>query len=296
MNSLTVFTPTYNRRECLKTSYEALCAQTCRDFTWFIVDDGSTDGTAELVKRWQDEGLIDIEYVYQENGGKYRAVNTGVMRCESPFFGFLDSDDYYLPNTVERFLADFERIEGDDSVAGVLARRGLDADTILGPTNIPAGRYVMNYDKLVRRYRFRGETCRAYKTDVLRRHLYPEIEDTFIPENVMLSPIDQEYDLLIVNEVYSVSRCMDDGYTKQGHALFHRNPTGYALGFAYACDSEMGIMRRAKHAIMLSVWCKTKGVPHPASMLKSKALYRLALPLSFVAYHIKRPAWFFESK
>ena len=49
METLTIFTPTYNRAYCLHLGYEALCRQTCKDFVWLIVDDGSTDNTAELV-------------------------------------------------------------------------------------------------------------------------------------------------------------------------------------------------------------------------------------------------------
>ena len=49
----TVFTPTYNRAHTLSRLYESIRQQTVRDFEWVIVDDGSTDGTAELVQRWQ---------------------------------------------------------------------------------------------------------------------------------------------------------------------------------------------------------------------------------------------------
>lgn len=294
VKTLTVFTPTYNRRECLKKSYEALCGQTCGDFVWLIVDDGSTDGTADQVRRWQDEGLIEIGYVYQENHGKQRAVNTGVTHCATPWFGFLDSDDYYLPNTVERFLADFETIGDDGSVAGVLARRGTDVDTVSGPTNVPEGRYVMSYDALVRRYRFHGETCRAYRTEVLRRHLYPEIEDKFIPEDVMLSAIDQDYDLLIDNRVFSISRYLDNGYTMRGNVLFHENPTGYALGLAQLAVSRRGILWRAKYTVLLLIWCRAKGIPHPESMLEMRALSRVLAPASCLLYLVKRPTWFFE--
>ena len=49
----TVYTPTYNRAHTLHRCYESLKVQTFRDFEWLIVDDGSTDGTAELVAGWQ---------------------------------------------------------------------------------------------------------------------------------------------------------------------------------------------------------------------------------------------------
>ena len=50
MAFLTVFTPAYNRAHTLPRTYESLCQQDCKDFIWLIVDDGSTDETADLVK------------------------------------------------------------------------------------------------------------------------------------------------------------------------------------------------------------------------------------------------------
>ena len=46
---LTVFTPTYNRAHTLPRTYQSLCRQECKDFVWLVVDDGSTDGTIDLV-------------------------------------------------------------------------------------------------------------------------------------------------------------------------------------------------------------------------------------------------------
>ena len=74
---LTVFTPTYNRAHTLPRTYESLCAQDCKDFKWLIVDDGSVDHTAELVKAWKnEENGFEIQYVYKENGGMHTAHNT----------------------------------------------------------------------------------------------------------------------------------------------------------------------------------------------------------------------------
>ena len=50
---LTIFTPAYNRAHTLPRTYESLCRQSCKDFIWLIVDDGSTDNTAALVQQWQ---------------------------------------------------------------------------------------------------------------------------------------------------------------------------------------------------------------------------------------------------
>ena len=68
---ITVFTPTYNRAYIIHNLYESLKRQTCKNFEWLIVDDGSTDNTEELIKSWKKEyNKFAIRYYKQSNGGK----------------------------------------------------------------------------------------------------------------------------------------------------------------------------------------------------------------------------------
>ena len=78
---VTVFTPTYNRAYRLEALYKSLCNQTINDFEWLIVDDGSSDNTADLAESWIKEDKINIRYIRQENGGKHRAINRGVKEA-----------------------------------------------------------------------------------------------------------------------------------------------------------------------------------------------------------------------
>ena len=81
--TLTVFTPAYNRAYTLPLGYEALCRQTCNDFEWLIIDDGSTDNTRELVQQWIEEGKVKIRYIYQENQGMHGAHNTAYRNIDT---------------------------------------------------------------------------------------------------------------------------------------------------------------------------------------------------------------------
>ena len=80
---LTILTPTYNGGGVLPQLYDLLKKQTCKDFEWVIVDDGSKDNTQEVVKAWLSDSDFSIRYFFKENGGKHTALNYAVKEIES---------------------------------------------------------------------------------------------------------------------------------------------------------------------------------------------------------------------
>ena len=98
---ITVFTPTYNRANLLPDLYDSLKRQTCKDFEWVIVDDGSTDDTGSLVNGWLSQADFSICYTKKENGGKQRAVNLGLQLAKGEYFFIVDSDDILTDNAIE---------------------------------------------------------------------------------------------------------------------------------------------------------------------------------------------------
>lgn len=81
---LTVFTPAFNRAHTISRTYKSLQEQTCKEFIWLIVDDGSTDNTSDLIYSWQKENeLFEIQYIYKENGGMHTAHNTAYENIET---------------------------------------------------------------------------------------------------------------------------------------------------------------------------------------------------------------------
>ena len=73
------------------------------------MDNGSTDGTPELVERYKSEADFPIRYFWQEDAGKHGSMNRAVDLAEGEFFLTLDSDDGCVPTSLERFKTHWER-------------------------------------------------------------------------------------------------------------------------------------------------------------------------------------------
>ena len=101
MKFLTVFTPAYNRAHTLPRTYESLKKQSNKDFIWLIVDDGSSDSTAELVKEWQKKEVeFEIQYIYKRNGGMHTAHNIAYENIYTELNVCIDSDDCLADDAV----------------------------------------------------------------------------------------------------------------------------------------------------------------------------------------------------
>ena len=112
MPKITVFTPTYNRAYILPKCYESLNRQTCKDFEWLLIDDGSTDHTKELVAEWQErKNGYPIRYIYKENGGLHTGYNTAIANMETELSVCIDSDDSMPDDAIERILAEWQKVK-----------------------------------------------------------------------------------------------------------------------------------------------------------------------------------------
>ncbi len=174
-HTFTVFTPTYNRASTLPRVKASLEAQTYKDFEWVIVDDGSTDGTRDLVADWITSAPLDIRYIRQENGGKHVAFNRGVREALGALFATVDSDDECAPVALERLLYHWHSIPSAErhTFSGVSALAVYADGRIVGE---PFPRDVYDSDPLHKYFASvgRGDKWGFHRTDVLRRFPFPE--------------------------------------------------------------------------------------------------------------------------
>ena len=93
MPLVSVIIPTYNSADFLTEAVASVLNQTWRGFEIVVVDDGSTDGTPERVRRYDDK----VRYFYKKNGGPSSARNMGVREATGVYVAFLDADDVWEP-------------------------------------------------------------------------------------------------------------------------------------------------------------------------------------------------------
>ena len=110
--------PTYNRKDYLRETINSVFAQTYKDYEVVVVDDGSTDGTAEMLK---NTGL-PVRYYRQQNSGDAAARNKLIKLAQGEFIAFVDSDDLLMHDAIDRMMKVMEAEGGETIVYGPYLR------------------------------------------------------------------------------------------------------------------------------------------------------------------------------
>lgn len=104
---ISVVLPVHNREDVLARAVQSVLDQRLKEFELVIVDDGSTDNSVAVANSFKDRRIKVVEL--GENRGGNVARNAGIHAATSPLIAFLDSDDTYLPEKLERVVAQFDQ-------------------------------------------------------------------------------------------------------------------------------------------------------------------------------------------
>lgn len=234
MPFFTIFTPTYNRAYILPQLFQSLCVQTCKDFEWLIIDDGSNDNTYSLVIEWMNKcKQFPIRYYSKENAGKPRAINDGVKKARGKYFFMVDSDDRLKPDAIEKMRRWCEEIDEEEQIIGVGAARGYPNDEyIKGIAPLVNQKGWVDATNLERwKYNLDADMCEAYKTEIFKNFPMAEWEgEKFAPEQIALNEIALAgYQVRWHSEIIYMCEYLNDGLTKGSRKLEKNNPMGYAM-------------------------------------------------------------------
>lgn len=285
-----ISTPTYNRAHLLGRVYESLQRQTFPSLEWVVIDDGSTDDTASLVRRWQSEAPFPIRYYYQQNLGVSVAINRAIEVAQGRFFAIIDSDDWLAPNCLENAMNLWDSIDAaqQSEYAGVCGLCASPRGDIIG-TPFPCSVIDTDFVEMRTRYRVRGDKFNIIRTEVMRDFRFPDYGVRLVPEALLWNRIAQRYKVRCANQVLAYKDYQSDGITAnylrwrvQSSAAFREyyrelaEFAGDAVRTRHRMRAYRDYIRFSLHSgISLRSQCRE---------VRRPLLWGLCVPLGFAAY------------
>ena len=203
---ISIITPTYNCAEFISRTIESVQAQTYQNWEMVIVDDRSKDNTKEIVEKFMKNDARIKYYLLEVNSGAAVARTTAMKLAKGSYMAFLDSDDIWMPDKLERqinWMTDngcafsctaYEQIDEEDKLIGKVVKSVKKTDYNRLLLDCPVGNSTVVYDvekiwgmpDVLMKYRIRRNSISSNKFKVIKYHwiLYREIEHLSIPRSV----------------------------------------------------------------------------------------------------------------
>ena len=170
---ISVVIPAYNHERFLRETIDSVLGQSYENLELIIVDDGSTDKSAEVIRRYSDPRLC---YIYQENQDAYNALNRGLSLAKGSYIAILNSDDVYAQNRLQRLL----EVQRQSGAQCLFTRVNLIDDKSI-PLADPALWWNRWYDDAVQRYLTSGDLYTAF----LQRNLMITTSNLFLTKEAV---------------------------------------------------------------------------------------------------------------
>lgn len=227
---VSVITATYQRADTLPRLWASLLAQDAAGLEWVIVDDGSTDGTADVVGGWQKDSPFPIKYLWQRNQGKHAAVNRGVEAAIGEFCAVMDSDDWYVPGALASMLAHWEEIpierrDGFANIEGLCAEPG---GEVIGDR---FARPIFDSDtfSVAAVHGITGDKVGMYRRELLIAHPFPEDLGWHVSPALVWNRIAARYSTRFVDQVWAYKEYLSEGLSSRETELRLRFAAGELL-------------------------------------------------------------------
>ena len=286
---ISIFTPTYNRGYILPELFHSLLKQTCQDFEWIIVDDGSTDKTSELIDVFIKKANFPIHYFYKKNEGKHIAINYGAEKAIGEWFFIVDSDDILPEKSVEIINKYCHAIKDDKRFAGIAGNRAYKSGKIIG--NSVSSKYIDMTSANFRK-KYIGDKAEVIKTDLIRQYKFPSFKnEKFMQESVLwLSISNDGYLIRWIKEIIYIGDYINDGLTKNGKILSKNSPLSKSYAENHIVGSKnIKLIERIKSCINYYRYGKYGGLTYKSMYKKSNSKFlSLFAIIIAISYSIKK--------
>jgi len=283
--SVSVIIPTFNCAQYIATAVDSVLAQETVDFEVLVVDDGSTDATGEILERYGAR----IQYLYQPNSGVSVARNRGLAASRGRYVAFLDSDDAWHRNKLERQLQALENSPG----AAACYSAFLVTDSHLSPLYVHRGK---PHTSVLEDLLLRGNWVSTPSTVLCERALFSKVGG-FDPELSLCADWDMWLRLAAVTEFVYVDEPLasyrkHDGNMSGNVALLEQD-SFRVLEKGFAMTDLKGSLRAHRRAALARNYMVLAGSYYHARRYQNsvRCLARsIAMDVGQIGYLMRSPA------
>ena len=258
---VTVLTPTFNRGGVLRSLWDSLQKQTVKDFEWLVVDDGSTDGTKNLITQLQGNSDFPIRYIYKSNGGKHTALNVGIQTICSELTFIVDSDDCVTDDAVESILKIHKKYRSQNNICGYAFLRAFPDGKVNGKkfdVDEKIGSYI---DVRVNGDDTGADKAEVFKTHCLKEFPFPEYpNEKFLGEDLVWVRMARKYEMVHINKAIYVGNYLEDGLTNNRRKHNIASPVGCMHRAEEFMESDLKTRYRIKGGLQYIVYGRFAGV------------------------------------
>ena len=284
---ITVLTPTFNREGVLRSLWDSLQKQTVKDFEWLVVDDGSTDGTKNLITKLQEKSDFPIRYIYKSNGGKHTALNVGIQTIRSELTFIVDSDDCVTDDAVESILKIHKKYRSQNNICGYAFLRAFPDGKVNGKkfdVDEKIGSYI---DVRVNGDDTGADKAEVFKTHCLKEFPFPEYpNEKFLGEDLVWVRMARKYEMVHINKAIYVGNYLEDGLTNNRRKHNIASPVGCMHRAEEFMESDLKTRYRIKGGLQYIVYGRFAGVKVVNLIRKSrhKILATVCIPGGLLLY------------
>lgn len=258
---ITVLTPTFNRGGRLQSLWDSLQKQTVKDFEWLVVDDGSTDGTKDLIIQLREKSDFPIRYIYKSNGGKHTALNVGIQTICSELIFIVDSDDCVTDDAVESILKIHKKYRSQNNICGYAFLRAFPDGKVNGKkfdVDEKIGSYI---DVRVNGDDTGADKAEVFKTHCLKEFPFPEYSnEKFLGEDLVWVRMARKYEMVHINKAIYVGNYLEDGLTNNRRKHNIASPIGCMHRAEEFMESDLKTRYRIKGGLQYIVYGRFAGV------------------------------------
>lgn len=270
---ISIVTATYNREELLHKLYESLTQQTCQDFEWIVVDDGSHDNTLEVLSKFHNDDKININYFHQYNSGKHVAINNAVKNSKHKFVFIVDSDDHLPEDAIKKIkerIEEFNSLPNSKELAGICFLKGDNKGKVIGSSL--EHNTVCNYLDYRYRHHITGDKAEVFRRKILLEFPFPEYKDEkFCPEALIWNRIAKKYNMYFCNDTVYHCEYLQGGQTDNIYKIRKESPKATLTYYYELYNSPVPYSTKVKSLInywrFYYVSSETKVIDKPKSYL-----------------------------